>query len=116
MKRTLITAMAVGASASSVLLGGLTSSASAAPGGEELVTVCQVTGAANSADGDNSFTWYVGHEIQVARNAVTAFERQGDVVKDSLDSSHYITPEHQWWQFLADHDGRLVNADCAFRN
>ena len=81
------------------------------------VTVCHAT-ASNSGDSDNSYTWYIGHEIQVSEEAVPALERRGDMVAPTGYSdrhSTYMRPGHQWWDFLADEDGTLVNADCAFR-
>lgn len=81
------------------------------------VTVCHVT-ASNSADSTNRYTWYVGHEIQVSENAVPALERRGDTPAPDDYSTHhstYMRPGHQWWSALADEDGTLVNADCAFR-
>lgn len=81
------------------------------------VTVCHAT-ASNAADSTNRYDWYIGHEIQVAENAVPALERRGDVVApESYSTRHatYMRPGHQWWGALADEDGTLVNADCAFR-
>lgn len=82
----------------------------------EMVTVCHVTGSANSADSSNSYTWHVGHEVTVPLRAYErAFANQGDVLASSFGSGYYITPDHQWWKFLADDDGSLTSGDCAYR-
>lgn len=81
----------------------------------DLVTVCHVSGNANSADSSNVYDWFVGHEIQVAESAVPALERKSDGVTSKFHSGYYLTPAHPWWATLADVDGSLTNADCAFR-
>lgn len=81
------------------------------------VTVCHVTGHANSADSDNSYDWTIGREITVSQSALAAHEAHGDRVKpDSGTAGNtYITPAHPWWQFLTDTDGSMANGNCAFR-
>lgn len=81
-----------------------------------MVTVCHATGNANSGDSDNRYDWTVGHELVVPEKAyLRAFANQGDVLKSSFASGFYMTPEHDWWDTLADVDGKLTSATCAYR-
>ncbi|MGN6576346.1 MAG: hypothetical protein ACTHKG_11710 [Nocardioides sp.] len=107
--RKLIAFAALGLAATSMSIG---PAQAAQP---EMVTVCQVSGQANSPDSDNVFTWFVGHEITVPQNAYDhGFAHQGDGLLSDFKPNYYITPAHNYWKTLADKDGSLTNADCAF--
>ena len=84
-----------------------------------MVTVCHVSGQANTQDSNNSYDWQVGHEIVVPEKAYErAFANRGDRMAPAgytANHDYYMRPGHKWWDKLADYDGSLTNADCAYR-